>query len=643
MSRIKRAKRESCSSSSSIYLDSDYKHKYETIFSDKNVISERFIDYETFPNYPISQCFSGNNMIKSFLHIQGPAPLVPVRLFYNHIHSCSPEDQCFQTFIEGKIHKITPDVIGNVLGLVRPTDAVPYPPTSEDDLIVSEEKFRNAVYLNEYLNMPCDNRNIKLKHLKPIISVLVRICQLNILPKGSNYQNTNLESVYLSLLLLHGYPVDLSYLIWHTMAFISPDRRLRSVPYGIIVGQLLSYLGHPFPADCLCADVPDPLDLKFLSRFRLPCDPQYIRDGPLYEPSSTGTSLSSPPPAASSDDQKDPSAEPSVSFDQVHLFSSIQSIQHTMEVVLSYSEQQHKELGQQREMIDRVARQQDCLTRVLAQGHDGPSNEPNVPPPPSVDDDVVVYHSELPLPNDSPTESSGEVVRLSKLIQSLGDTVEVILSRFKQQQEEFMRQKVTVDYLACHQDHLEQQFVQQQKMISKIAIQQDRFEQQHEEFLRQKKVVDRIGHRLDRLETIDCIAHQQDCLDRVPAPDHVIPADGDRAVKVETVPCYSTLDQPVEASQLCPVLHTPHPYPHQKKNLQAEVHLEHEICQKCGQFDDMGTEILIPCKMCKVPAKHRNCLDTAPKSDDEEPYWFCDGCTQKNCSSLHKFNYQPNQ
>ncbi|KAI3926623.1 hypothetical protein MKW98_014270 [Papaver atlanticum] len=553
MSRIKRAKRESCSSSSSIYLDSEYQHKYETVFSDKNMISERFIDYESFPNYPISQCFSGNNMIKSFLHIQGPAPLVPVRLFYNHIHSCSPKDQCFQTFIEGKIHKITPDVIADVLGLVRPTDAVLYPPTSEDDLIVSKEKFRNAVYLDEYLNMPCDQRNIKLKHLKPIISVLVRIRQLNILPKGSNYQNTNLESVYLSFLLLHGYPVDLSYVIWHTMAFISPDRRLRSVPYGIIVGQLLSYLGHPFPADCLCADVPDPLDLKFLSRFRLPCDLQYIKDGPLYEPSSTSTSLSSPPPAACSDDQKDPSVEPSVSFDQGHLFNSIQSIQHTMEVVLSYSEQQHKELGQQREMIDRIARQQDCLVRVQAQEHDGPSNEPhscNVPPPPSMDGDVVVDHSELLPPNDSPTEQSGELVRLSKLIQSLGDTVE----------------KITVDYLACHQNHLEQQFVQQQNMISKIASRQDRFEQQHEEFLQQQKVADRIAHRLDHLEMIDCIARQQDCLDRDPALNHVIPVDGDSTVKVETVPRYSTLDQPVEASQLCPVLHTPHPYPHQKKN-----------------------------------------------------------------------------
>ncbi|KAI3931223.1 hypothetical protein MKW92_039751, partial [Papaver armeniacum] len=29
------------------------------------------------------------------------------------------------------------------------------------------------------------------------------------------------------------------------------------------------------------------------------------------------------------------------------------------------------------------------------------------------------------------------------------------------------------------------------------------------------------------------------------------------------------------------------------------------ICQECGESDDMGAEILIPCKMCKPPSKHR--------------------------------------
>ncbi|RZC69372.1 hypothetical protein C5167_032522 [Papaver somniferum] len=28
------------------------------------------------------------------------------------------------------------------------------------------------------------------------------------------------------------------------------------------------------------------------------------------------------------------------------------------------------------------------------------------------------------------------------------------------------------------------------------------------------------------------------------------------------------------------------------------------IYQECGESDDMGAEILIPCKMCKPPAKH---------------------------------------
>ncbi|RZC84500.1 hypothetical protein C5167_047282 [Papaver somniferum] len=33
------------------------------------------------------------------------------------------------------------------------------------------------------------------------------------------------------------------------------------------------------------------------------------------------------------------------------------------------------------------------------------------------------------------------------------------------------------------------------------------------------------------------------------------------------------------------------------------------ICQECGESDDMGAEILIPCKMRKPPAKYRTPME----------------------------------
>ncbi|KAI3947876.1 hypothetical protein MKX01_034541, partial [Papaver californicum] len=362
----KRVAAKSSSSTPSHFLNPGYKGIHNKCFAGRNVISERFIDYESFPKYPILKCFNGENLVSNFLHVEGRAPLNPVRLFYSQIHSFSEKEQSFQTFIEGKIHKITPDVIADFLGLVRPNQPVPYPPTSENDLVVSKDKFRKAVYLNEYRDMQCDPRKptwIKMKHLKPIINVLVKICQLNILPKGSNYQITNLESVYLSFLLLHGYPVDLSYVIWHTMAYNGcPNARTGNLPYGIIVGRLLSYLGHPVMANARCADIPDPLDLKMLARYHLPSDPNCVGKGPDTETHSTATCH---PPTSSSRDEGDlhvlpfsvdPPRESSSQFDQHRLFESMQSIQHTMGIILFRFEQQ-------REVIDRIARQQDHLAQ----------------------------------------------------------------------------------------------------------------------------------------------------------------------------------------------------------------------------------------------------------------------------------------
>ncbi|KAI3841684.1 hypothetical protein MKW92_033597 [Papaver armeniacum] len=360
------------SSSPSLFLNPVYKGIHNKCFSGKNVISERFIDYKSFPKYPILKCFNEDKLVSNFLHVKGRAPLNPVRLFYSQIHSFSDKEQSFKTFIEGKVHKITPDVIADFLGLVRPNQPVPYPPTSENDLVVSKDKFRKAVYLNEYRDVPCDPRRptcVKMKHLKPIINVLVKICQFNILPRGSNYQMTNLETVYLSYLLLHGYPVDLSYVVWHTMAYNGrPIARAGYLPYGIIVGRLLSYLGHPVNASARCADIPDPLDMKVLARHHLPSDPNCVGEGPDTETHSTATCH---PPTSSSRDEDDrrllpfsvdPPRESSEQFDQHRLFESMQSIQHTMGIILFRFEQQS-------EVINRIARQQDHLSQRQDRSH----------------------------------------------------------------------------------------------------------------------------------------------------------------------------------------------------------------------------------------------------------------------------------
>ncbi|KAI3837854.1 hypothetical protein MKX03_003587, partial [Papaver bracteatum] len=225
-------------SPSPLYLSPTQKDIHEKFYSEKKVISERYIYYESFPKYPIAKCFGGKNMITSLLHVRGKAPISPVLLFYSQIHNFSEENQSFDTYIEGKIHKITPQVIANLLSLDRPLKPVSFPPVNEDELVVSKTEFRRAVYLPEHVNSNgrCPKTEIKVAHLKPIISALVKICQSNILPAFSCHNCTNLNSIYLSFLLLNGYRVDIPYVIWHNMSDVAPNSvRTKAVPYGILV------------------------------------------------------------------------------------------------------------------------------------------------------------------------------------------------------------------------------------------------------------------------------------------------------------------------------------------------------------------------------------------------------------------------
>ncbi|MCL7021989.1 hypothetical protein MKW94_018204 [Papaver nudicaule] len=369
------------------YLCPAQQKTLEKHFSEKKVISERYIDYEWYPEYPIAQCFAGKNMIKSLLHIRGSAPISPVLLFYSQIHNLSEKDHSFDVYIEGKMHKITPQVIASVLGFDRPLEPVSFPPANEDDLVVSKDEFRRAVYLPEHVNTNGRHARteIKIVHLKPIIAVLVRICQSNILPAFSHQYITNLKSVYLSFLLLNGYQVDISYVIWHTMAHL--DRvKTKSVPYGILVGQLLSYLGHPFPDDTPCASVPGNFDVKFLCRNQVLHD---LCDIPFSELHSQDISPPPPPPSMNADDASEP----------------IQSLKDTVEVVLPHIVTRQDSFEQQ-EMIDR----NDCP--------------------------------------DDPLE---------------------------QQREEFMRQEKTIEHVAHQKHHLQQQH---QEMSNCITSQQDCLELQ---------------------------------------------------------------------------------------------------------------------------------------------------------------------
>lgn len=272
--------------SAPLYLNPTQQVTHEKFYSKKKVISERSIDYESFPKYPISKCSAGENMITSLLHIRGWAPISPVQLFYSQIHNLSEEDQSFGTYIEGRIHKITPNIIASLLDLNRPSKPVSFPPLNEDKLVVSKEEFRRAVYLPEHVNSNgrCPKTEIKVARLKPIIAVLVRICQSNILPALNHHYVTNLSSVYLSFLLYYGHRVDISYIIWHTMTHVASNCvKTKGVPYGIIVGRLLSYLGHPFPADTRCTNVPSTVDMRFLCRNHLPNDPCDNNDRSLSE------------------------------------------------------------------------------------------------------------------------------------------------------------------------------------------------------------------------------------------------------------------------------------------------------------------------------------------------------------------------
>ncbi|KAI3865874.1 hypothetical protein MKW92_009073 [Papaver armeniacum] len=432
-------------------------------------------------------------MIASLIHIRGPAPINPVLLFYSQIHNLSEKDQSFDTYIEGKTHTITPDLIANCLGLERPVEPLPFPPTSEDELFHKNWTGRSP------------RSEIKVGCLKPTIKLLVRICQSNILPIPNNHQTTNLSSVYLSFYFFM--VIRLIFLI---------------CSYGIIVGQLLGYLGHPFPADTPCTSVPSAFGRKLLGVNRLPYDPRDSNDRPLSELHSGNISPPLPPPSSSSTDEDDaselplPNDPPRESFGQfICLSESIQSLKDTMEILLTGQnrlEQQHEEFGQQLKMIDSVAtkldrleqQQQEVINRIdlqhdhLEQQHDEFAEQRKTIDRIGTQHDLLGLHLE-------------EFKQQRKIIDCLG----IQQDRYEQQQQEM------IDCIARQDDHFEQL---QREMITRMSHQHDHLEQKHKEFAEQQKTVDRIATQHDLLELhleefiaatkrIDCLATQQDRYD----------------------------------------------------------------------------------------------------------------------------------
>ncbi|KAI3850312.1 hypothetical protein MKX03_000817 [Papaver bracteatum] len=528
------APRKKKTKTASNYLNAYYKKTHDNFYSDKKVISERYIDYESLPNYPISQCFSGKNMIASLIHIRGPAPIGPVLLFYSQIHNLSEKDQSFDVYIEGKTHTITPDLIANCLGLERPVEPLPFPPTSEHELVVSRDDFRNAVLLPEHKNWTgrCPRSEIKVGCLKPTIKLLVKICQSNILPIPNNHQTTNLSSVYLSFLLLRRYQVDISYVIWNTMACVAPNcGRTTAVPYGIIVGQLLAYLGHPCPADSPCTSVPITFGRRVLGANRLPYDPRDSNDGPLYELHSGNISPLPPPSSCTDDDDASelplPNDPPRESFGQfVCLSDSIQSLKDTMEVILSHFEQQHDDFMQQKKMIEDIAHRQNRLE----QQHEEFGQQMKMIDSVSTKLDrleqqqqevisrIDLQHKHLEQQHDAIAEQRKTIDQIGTQHDLLGLHIEefkhlgIQQDRYEQQQQEM------IDCIARQNDRFEQL---QQEMINRMARQHDQLEQKHKEFAEQQKTVDRIATQHDLLglhleefkpqrKRIDCLATQQD-------------------------------------------------------------------------------------------------------------------------------------
>ncbi|MCL7025979.1 hypothetical protein MKW94_007032 [Papaver nudicaule] len=488
-------------------------------------------------------------MIKSLLHIRGSAPISPVLMFYSQIHNLCEEDQSFDTYIEGKIHQITPQVIASLLGFDRPLEPVSFPPTNEDELVVSKDEFRRAVYLPEHVTSygRKPRTEIKVAHLKPIIAVLVRICQSNILPVLNHHSVTNLNLVYLSFLLLNGYQVDISYVIWHTMAHL--DRfKTKSVPYGIIVGQLLSYLGHPFPADTPCTTVPGAFDVNFLCRNNLRYDPCDNNDRALPEPHSNYISPPPIPPSTDADDASEvPLALPNDPPREIGCVpDSIRSLKDTMDVILSHvvtrqdrleqqlqemiacigreddrRKQQCEELLQQKKMIEHIALQQDQLQKQqqdMISHHFQQQHEEFCQQHKLITDDIVTRQDHF---EQQQQEIFERIARQDDCLESqhqeVIDRIAFQEDLLEQQNEKFMRLEKTIENNAQQQDHFQQQheeFCQQHKLITDdIVTQQDHFKQQ------QQKIIDRIARQEDCLESqhqevIDRIAFQEDLLEQ---------------------------------------------------------------------------------------------------------------------------------
>ncbi|RZC43656.1 hypothetical protein C5167_036609 [Papaver somniferum] len=377
--------------------------------------------------------------------------------------------------IQGKIYKITPNLIASLLGLDRPSNPESYPPTNEDELVVSKDEFRNAVYLPEHVN--CNGRHpkneIRVTHLKPIIAVLVKIFQSNILPAVDHHYVTNLNNC---------------------LGLSKPQSDDISPP--LITDDDASELQLALPKD-------PPSEFVCLSE-----SIQSLKD-------TDDISLPLPPPSTVDDNASElpltPLNDPPREF--VCSSESIKSPKDTMEVILSLVEQQHEEFMQQKKMIEHIAHQQ----HHLQQQHDEEFGQQR-----KLIDRITTQQDLFELQqqeiihriarqDDRFEQQCQEFAQLQKMSDSIATRQDSFELRF----DEFNQQQKRIHRLTTQQGRCEQL---QQEMGGRIARQDDRFEQQHEEFAQLQKMSDSIATRQDSVED-RCEQQQQEVIDRIARQD----------------------------------------------------------------------------------------------------------------------------
>jgi len=246
------------------YLRSPNLSKAFTQFSSKDVHQERFVNFNDFPNYDISNLFNQTGL-RFIFSLDNKVACYPflVMLFYTNLQATSPPPTRYiETIVKNITIKLTPTQLGTLLRV--PTTGATLQSITIDNPAILQAMFEDGTNFQP---------GIFTRAFRPLPRLVGRIISHNILQKSGSFTYISNDLAKFVYAILGGIPINWSRIIYDTITKITPTSTLA---HGCILTHIFRAFDVPLTSETDIHTGTVPFDRFVIKRMHLPIDPMEV-------------------------------------------------------------------------------------------------------------------------------------------------------------------------------------------------------------------------------------------------------------------------------------------------------------------------------------------------------------------------------